>query len=340
MHTSQDWFSVRSPFARSSLRCDPRVATRLGRLSEPYFELSGEPGPTGGWVAAASSQAPAELPREVVAAQGEDPIEYAVDHEGRRIFHLRPESEEWQVQSLLRVTRAIHRSEASVRGMLLVHSGLVEIDGRGIALVGSSRAGKTSLIMATVLGGHARMVCNDDVGLLRQPGTGAVSGVGWPRSVSVRLDTFDVLFGEDRAREIRDGLTHPANQTLLRLREQGVEPHGTALLYPHEYAAITGAGILRESTVAAVVHLSLADDPDDEMLRAAAPDARPGLLEPHILREPNKHLNFFGHEPQGDLRYATLDAVTALPTYRYRYSFRGVRDAGRRLREFLSQELA
>jgi hypothetical protein len=306
----------------------------------PYFTMVQQVEPADGWHVLAGDPAPGNLPREVVAAQGEDPLEYALDLPGRRIFHVRPNTEEWEVQSLLRVTRAIHRSEASAAGALMLHSGLVELGGHTVALVGSSRAGKTSLIMSAVLGGHGRMVCNDDLGLTVNPGTGRVRGVGWPRSVSVRLDTFDVLLGRSHALAMRAALTHPANETLLRLQHQGIEPHGTALLYPHEYAEITGSEILREAEVSAVVHLGLADDPGGVEFEPVPPGKRSELLEPHILREPNKHLNVFGHAPRHDGAAATVAAVAALPTFHYRYFFTDAREASGRLQDLISHALA
>ncbi|ARZ72329.1 hypothetical protein SMD11_6753 [Streptomyces albireticuli] len=209
--------------------------------------------------------------------------------------------------------------------MLFLHAGLVELDGLGVALVGGSRAGKTSFIMAGVLDGSGVMVCNDDVSLTAEPDGNGVLGVGWPRSVSVRLDTLDLLFGRERARAVRASLTHPANRTLLSLRESGAEEHGTALVYPWEYADLLHTRIGRSTGVDALVHLSLADDPSEAGFAPVPPAERDGLLEKRLLGLPNKHLNIFGHEPEGGASERTRDALTALPTFRFRYEFRDVR---------------
>ncbi|MFC7308237.1 hypothetical protein ACFQVC_28955 [Streptomyces monticola] len=269
-------------------------------------------------------------------SEGEVAVEYAVDHAGKTLFHLAPQGESWITQSLLRATRAIHRSEASRQGALFLHSGLVELNGVGVALVGGSRAGKTSLIMASVLNGSGVMVCNDDVSLVTHPDERGVTGIGWPRSISVRLDTLDVLFGRQRAQTIRSSLSHPGNETILSLRDSGVEQHGTALIYPWEYADLLGTGIGRSLKVEAIVHLGLTDDPAEAGPGPVPPHARGELLAKGELKLPNKRLNIFGHEPETGNPEHTRAALTELPTYRFRYEFRDVRRQADRLTEYLS----
>ncbi|MCD9195200.1 hypothetical protein [Streptomyces albireticuli] len=306
------------------------MAERVARLASPYLTVEpGFSGP-GAWQVIADARPPEDAVPESVTALGEVAVDYAVDHTRRHVFHLAPEGEAWVTQSLLRATRAVHRTAASRQGVLFLHAGLVELDGLGVALVGGSRAGKTSLIMAGVLRGSGVMVCNDDVSLTARPDGSGVLGVGWPRSVSVRLDTLDLLFGRDRARAVLASLTHPANRTLPVLRESGAEVHGTALVYPWEYADLLRTEIGRSTGVDALVHLSLADDPSEAGFAPVPPAERDGLLEKHVLALPNKHLNIFGHEPDHGTLTRTHDALTALPTFRFRYGFRDVlREVGR-----------
>ncbi|WP_217224300.1 hypothetical protein [Streptomyces anulatus] len=329
-------YTVHSRFARTGLTCTPHVAEHLQRLATPYLTL--EPGDAGPdvWHVLADTRPPDHATAEPVSAQGEATVEYAVDHAHRRIFHLAPGGEAWVTQSLLRATRAIHRSAACRRGALFLHAGLVELNGSGIALVGGSRAGKTSLIMAGVLEGAGLMVCNDDVSLTADPDGGGVLGIGWPRSISVRLDTLDLLFGRDRAETVRASLSHPANETLPSLVDSGVEPHGTALLYPWEYADALNTKIGHSTRVDAVVHLSLADTPSESRIAPVPPAARGELLKKHALGLPNKHLNIFGHEPDPTSLQRTRTALAALPTFRFRYEFADVRQQVNRLVEYLS----
>ncbi|MCX4825215.1 hypothetical protein OG883_36225 [Streptomyces sp. NBC_01142] len=328
-------YTVSSRFASTGLTCTRSVAEHIDRLARPYLTLEpGSSGP-GTWQVVADTAPPDSAVPESVAAQGEVAVDYAVDHARKTFFHLAPQGEAWVTQSLLRATRAVHRSAASRQGVLFLHAGLVELNGLGVALVGGSRAGKTSFIMAGVLQGSGVMVCNDDVSLTAEQDGNGVLGAGWPRSISVRLDTLDLLFGRDRAQAVRSSLTHPANRTLLSLRESGVEEHGTALIYPWEYADLLHTKIGQSAKVDALVHLSLTDDPSEAEVASVPPSERDGLLEKHVLGLPNKHLNIFGHEPaRGSLR-RTRDALTALPTFRFRYEFRDVRRQVERLAHHL-----
>lgn len=332
--------TIHSRVASTGLICTRTVAEHVQRLAAPYLTLEpGLPGP-GVWTVVADTPPPAGAVSESVAALGEVSVEYAVDHSSRTLFHIAPEGEAWVTQSLLRATRAIHRSAASRQGMLFLHAGLVELNGIGVALVGGSRAGKTSFIMASVLNGSGVMVCNDDVSLTVDPVGGGVLGAGWPRSISVRLDTLDLLFGQGQARTLRSSLSHPANQTLLSLRASGVERHGTALIYPWEYANLLDTTIGQSVKVDALVHLSLADDPSEREVASVPPPDRGRLLEKHILELPNKHLNIFGHEPEAGSLQRTHTALTALPTFRFRYEFSDVRRQVDRLADHLSGQMS
>ncbi|WP_455410017.1 hypothetical protein [Streptomyces hiroshimensis] len=332
-------YTVGSRFASTGLTCTPPVAEHIGRLASPYLTLGQGPSAPRTWQVIAGAAPPCSAVPESVTAQGEVPVDYAVDHARKALYHLAPQGEDWVAQSLLRATRAIHRSVASRQGVLFLHAGLVELNGLGVALVGGSRAGKTSFIMAGVLEGYGTMVGNDDVSLTVSHDGDGVLGAGWPRSVSVRLDTLDLLFGRDRARTVRASLTHPANRTLLSLRESGIEEHGTALIYPWEYADLLHTKIGQAARVDALVHLSLADDPSEAGAAPVPPSERGGLLEKHVLGLPNKHLNIFGHEPAtGSLR-RTRDALTALPTFRFRYEFRDVRREVGRLADYLGARI-
>ncbi|WP_103500739.1 MULTISPECIES: hypothetical protein [unclassified Streptomyces] len=318
-------YTVHSRFATTGLTCPPSVAAEIDRLARPYLAVDpGPPGPGHWQLSAGVTPSPGAVP-EPVTALGEPTVEYAVDHAARRLFHLAPDGAAWACQSLLRATRAVHRSAAARDGMLFLHAGLVELNGLGVALVGGSRAGKTSFVMAAVLDGQGVMVCNDDVSLSADAtGSGAI-GAGWPRSVSVRLDTLDLLFGAERSQALQDRLTHPANATLPSLRASGVERHGTALIYPWEYAELLRTKVGQSARVDALVHLSLADAPEEAELATVPAHRRPALLDRHVLATPNKHLNIFGHEPDPDTLRRTRDALTALPTFRFRYVFRDVR---------------
>lgn len=332
-------YTVRSRFTRTGLSCTEAVAEQVRQLAAPYLSLELENSSPKSWQVVAGAEPPPHAEAVTVRAQGEVAVEYAVDYPSRFLFHVSPREDAWVVQSLLRATRAIHRSTASRHGAMFMHAGLIHFNGKGIALVGGSRAGKTSLIMASVMNGGCQMVCNDDVSLVYGPDSNEVTGVGWPRSISVRLDSLDLLFGRNRSSTIQASLSHPANQTLLSLRASGIEPHGTALLYPWEYAELFKTEIKQETKVDALVYLSLADDPSGVEFYPVSRSASSKSLEKHILDAPNKHLNIFGHEPRVGVVETTHNAVTDLPSFHLQYYFRDVRTQAEKLVDYLSNQL-
>jgi hypothetical protein len=307
-------------------------------LVAPYLTI--EPGTAGPqeWSVITGKTPPASAMTKTVTAHGEDSVDYAIDYESRHLYHLQPADEASVVQSLLRTTRAIHRSAAMGMGMVFVHGGLMRVDQLGVAVVGARRAGKTSLIMASVLNGLGRLVCNDGVGLAVE-GTGSVYGVGWPGSVSVRLDTLDLLFGRTQSLEIQSGLKHPANKTLSRLHENGDEPHGNALLYLAEYSQILDSAIAHGSTVDVVVYPSLANPGDAARCAPVSPGNNRELFSKFVLSESNKHLNSFGDEPDKERAERAVDMIGALPAFRFCYQFPDVRRQADRLADFLMREV-
>ncbi len=331
-------YVVCSPFASTGLVCSEAVAEQIRLLAAPYMSVErGECDP-GDWRVAAGLRPPESAVDESVRAEGETSVEYAIDHEGRCVYHLAPLNDAWVTQSLLRATRAVHRSLATQQGVLLVHAGLVQLGEIGVALVGASRSGKTSLIMASVLNGEGVMVCNDDLALAGGP-EGNVLGVGWPRSISVRLDTFDVLFGRKHSTAIQSGLTHPANKNLLTLRDTGIEPHGTALVYPWEYAQLLSSHLPVQANVDAIVFLGFAGDRTDTEFAQIPAEAAGGLLDQSILTVPNKHLNIFGHEPPTGRCGPIVSAVLDLPAFSFRYFFPDARQEVKRLSRSLAAVL-
>ncbi|PRY37512.1 hypothetical protein [Umezawaea tangerina] len=313
-------YTVRSRFAETGLRCPPAVAERVESLLTPYLSLTEGRVADGEWQVVSGEEPPAGATPESVRMPGEDAVGYAVDHAKRTLHHLAPWDEAWATQALLRATRSAHRCAASRRGVVFLHAGLVDLDGMGVLLVGGSCSGKTSFITASGLSGAGVMVSNDDVGLVSAPETGGLVGHGWPRSISMRLDTMRLLFGAERSDAIRAGLTHPANRTLLSLKESGVEEHGTALLYPWEYTEVVGTGIRRSATVDAVVYLSLCDDSGGGF-EVVPPGERDAAFAAHQLDAPNKNLNLFGYARDPEVVDATRAMATRLPTYRFRYPF-------------------
>lgn len=336
-------FSVASRFLRTRLLCSPAVASKIRQWTAPFFEVDVAPdGAADGWTVAAPDARREAGDCEIVSVKplGEVETRLAVDR-GRKTIHLiAPVTEDWVAQNLLRYTRSLHRLAARARGVAYVHAGLVRVDGVGIAVVGASRAGKTSLLMALARNKHGRLVSNDDLGVAFEGD--AVVGFGWPRSISVRLDTLDAVYGSGRRAGYLAGLTHPANRTLSELVTQGIEKHGTALFYPFEYAARFDIDLAVQGGIDVVLFSGFADGAEGRTLARMSRAEASAAVDAYAVRDANKHAAFLDTDAFPP-RSGTLDLIkhrlSALPCFRLRYVFRDVNDEAGILLDTLARTL-
>ncbi|WP_223778320.1 hypothetical protein [Streptomyces sp. 135] len=168
------------------------------------------------------------------------------------------------VRTLLRLDAAEHDPSA-----LFLHAGMVAWRGLGIALVGNKRSGKTSTVIAATAAG-AHFVSNDDLSL--HEGPGGPTGVGWPRSVSIRLDTVEPLGLALPARPV-----HPANAHRSEAR----------LLMPHEIGGMFDGRVAPKAPLCAVVFPSFAAH-GSAVLTRVAPDEAAERLFANLLAPPVK----------------------------------------------------
>lgn len=335
-------YVVKTSFGCSSVVCSKPIAQHIALLATPFFELR-EGHHHAGWkvFAPECNLPPPPLEEVFVSALGEVPIRYRIDSSRQYLQHCEPVTKHWVAQSLLRATRSIHRSEAQRQGVLFAHSALVEIEGKGVAFVGGSRSGKTSLVLATVRGDSGSMISNDDLGFyLDAEARDAIIGLGWPRSISIRLDTLETVFGSARREEICRSLTHPANETIRSLIKAGIEPHGTALFYPYEYESLFGARIRASHRVDALVFLSLSNQRRDRELRTVSEAEALRLLSESRLLKPNKYLNLLTSREDPQLTDRALSRAASLPSFRFCYEFAETRSESDLLVEELQRLLS
>lgn len=141
------------------------------------------------------------------------------------------------IRTLLRLDVAQYDASA-----LFLHAGMFAWRGHGVAVVGNKRSGKTSTVLAAAAAG-ADFVSNDDLSLHRGPG--GLVGQGWPRSVSVRLDTLGPL-----GLTLPADITHPANRHRTDAR----------LLMPQEISRMTRCRIVPTAPLKAVLFPSFTGD--------------------------------------------------------------------------------
>jgi hypothetical protein len=114
---------------------------------------------------------------------------YEVEEAARRVTVLtRPDDLSVRFAAM-RIVRELAQERARSRGHLLLHAAALSIDGRSFAIAGAKGAGKTSLLVASLLGGSGRFVSNDRI-VVRLGADGA-SVHGMPTLVSVRAPTLE-----------------------------------------------------------------------------------------------------------------------------------------------------
>ncbi len=168
------------------------------------------------------------------------------------------------IRTLLRLDVAQYDASA-----LFLHAGMLAWQGHGVAVVGNKRSGKTSTVLAAA-GAGADFVSNDDLSLHQGPD--GLAGQGWPRSVSVRLDTLGPL-----GLELPAGLTHPANRHRTDAR----------LLMPHEISRMLGCRIAPAAPLKAVLFPSFTADEKFALRRLDEEETAERLLA-NLLTPPVK----------------------------------------------------
>ncbi|MFF5858526.1 hypothetical protein ACFY8B_23340 [Streptomyces sp. NPDC012751] len=190
----------------------------------------------------------------------------------RRVVHLTADSLSpyapvhvvRNIRTLLRLQTAEYDASA-----LFLHAGMVAWHGHGVAVAGNKRSGKTSTVLAAA-GAGADFVSNDDLSVHQGPG-GPV-GHGWPRSVSVRLDTLGPL-----GLTLPAGTTHPANRHRTDVQ----------LLMPEEVGRMLGCRIAPSAPLKALLFPSFTQDEKFVLRRLDEAEAAERLLA-NLLTPPVK----------------------------------------------------
>ena len=270
---------------------DAALLNRIADLLQPYFTTTlAATRSDASWVVCLDSTSLESLgPRgsfevDVVTPQGEPAREYRIYEESRLIYISEPKDDAWKIQHAARLVRVLVRFAFSEKGMLFLHGGMIRYKGKGIVLLGSKRAGKTSSILTMLHQANAQFVTNDDIGIvLRQE---KLFGAGWPRAISVRKDTLELAhFSPVVKKLVRNHLTHPANWT-------GPDDFYT-FFYPSELASLFGAGLTSEAELDCLVFLRFVDDAKDEALAKIDCEQAFDALSSNHEKTFNKHSGVF-----------------------------------------------
>ena len=216
-------------FVRGALKVrltsEPSDLHAVGRLTRGYFELL-------------DSDVPA---LEVTCVSSDDVVPSIASRNGRCIITGAPGA--LRVQACLRAVRGLLRRQAFANGALLLHGALLDLEGRGIGYLGGKYSGKTSSLLAGLTTPGASMVTNDDLTVLAAGPRH--TAWGWPRSIGVRRNTFEVFrhwLGPTLA-----SLTHPDNASGSSVAA------GDVFFTPYELAAAFGGVPKPDSTLSLLV---------------------------------------------------------------------------------------
>ncbi|MFJ8823113.1 hypothetical protein ACIREE_15150 [Streptomyces sp. NPDC102467] len=279
----------------------------------------------------------AELEHVTITAATEPTATLAVDHERRRLILDPACTLEFATHLAARYARILLRLQRATRAQeLFLHAGMAasapgagEAD-RGIAVIGPKRAGKTSTVMAAMRAGAA-FVGNDDLSVTRSPD--GWTGHGWPRSVSVRSDTFTALGISPPERS-----AHPGRPPRPQEPAAGAAP---VMLLPSELASLLGApGVRPSAPLTALVFPRFAPDAGDTALRELTPDETAQRLrreQPvHVVKQADFLLPHFPRPSPAETEEVWRALVTDVPGFELAQSFTGLTVGARRLKSLWS----
>lgn len=175
---------------------------------------------------------------------------YEVEDAARRVTVLtRPDDLSVRFAAM-RIVRELAQERACSMGHLLLHAAALSIDGRSFVIAGAKGAGKTSLLVASLLGGSGRFVSNDRI-VVRLDAAGA-SVHGMPTLVSVRHPTLEAY------PDLRRELERKRYDHMRALGEAGetrrMWPSGSSIdLSPAQFCELLGIGAAAQGRLAALL---------------------------------------------------------------------------------------
>lgn len=168
----------------------------------------------------------------------------------RKILQVKePTEERWLPQMLIRLTRDALRNLAYCN-MYFLHGAFVVYKGHGICILGNKRCGKTTTVLNILSSDDTVFISNDDVSIAYNGEKW--EGYGWPRSLSIRKDSFTALQKIGITFDWKVELNHPYN--FNNVSEEYVT------FYPSDFSRFVHSPILKSFCLDAVLFTSFTNE--------------------------------------------------------------------------------
>ncbi|MDF2943589.1 MAG: hypothetical protein K0S01_2447 [Herbinix sp.] len=244
-------------------------------------------------------------------------------------------SEQWIVQNITRMVRALLRLQCYESGALFVHGGLVNYLDKGIAFIGHKKSGKTSSILSLLSFDQTSFVSNDDISFSIQNDEWIAEG--WPRSIVVRQDTLEVLC--DQIELDLEMLKHPLN----KYNNENAN-NNTICFYPDEFSNIFSKSTMDKCSLNYLIFpcFSPRNESSAKLTRLSLDNAL-NVLNNNILLNPEKYIDhllpYFNLPNLLTLKDITRKIVSAIPCYSLEQSFSNLKEGSLKIQEMIKNDM-
>lgn len=300
-------------------------ATRLARDLAPYVPLAAAPDALPGDIWTIRPATPGDEGDIAITQPGLDAYDVGYRlwiRPATRTLALAAATPDAQLVQYRRLVRAILRRALLVQGAIHLQAALAvsRQDGSGTAILGPTRGGKTTLLLALLLSGQFAGCANDDLTAYAFTDT-QPRGLGWPRAISMRRDTLRhfatagsaLRAALAEARHPNSGAAWGTNQLDHR-----------AWLFPDELAHATASPLHAEAHIHRLVFLAAGDTPRPHLTRFDDADDVARRLRTHVEAAATKYEPwldaYFAPPPPGSLDRRVLNLVHRTSAFRLTHS--------------------
>lgn len=254
---------------------------------------------------------------------------YLYDGEKKVIVIDEPKDVRWVTQHALRLIRVLLRLMCYQKRLIYLHGGIMEMNHKGVALIGGSRAGKTSTILSLLALTDARYITNDDIGIEYKDNQ--YTGTGWPRSMSIRKDSFEAIEALDTQYRLQTS-SHPFNQDDKKYH----------FVYPEELEKWFAREVKTKGKIDVIVFPEfLPHGQTGAALSKITPQEAAERLKQHAVINPGRHneflLPYFTLPTPQELEPFLDTLAKKIPCYSLKQAFTSLEKGTALLQELLEQ---